>query len=310
MDTALRTVNEEATFKPSTLQSALLKFDKKNDCKFSKAAKMTPDDWAQASREKVRDVLRKENKRRNSQKWRDDQKDAAEEVQPKGSKSQQAEPKKKEKMSNAGEVPPGVECAIPGYKGPTKLIAVPEAISEEVLAAALKAAMAAATLQIGNVIVSAPSGFKSSASSAKSNGKAKEKDDEAEEDEKGEEEEGDEGEDGDDDDEEEEDEEEDEDEGDDEDEGEDDEDEDEGDEEGTGDEGSGKDPEDGSKAGQHKGNAKAVKKRPASVDPPLPDGWKKLTFLRSSGQQYYMFESPAGKRFRSMKEVGRALGAD
>ena len=197
--------------------------------------------------------------------------------------------KKQTKTNNQGEAQLAVECAISGYKGPTKLIAVPQAISEDVLAAALKAAMAAATVQVGGVTVSAPPGFKAMASAAKTKAKDDEEEDEEAEDDEEHEEEGD----GDDDEEEEEEEE-----GEEEDEGEEEEEDDEADEEVD------------DRKEQHRGHTKTVKKRPASVGLPLPEGWKQLIFHRGTGEKYYMFESPAGKRFRSIKEVGRAVDAD
>ena len=188
----MRTVSEEATFKPSTLQSALLKFDKKNDCKFSKAAKTKPEAWAQASRNKVSDALRKENKRWNSQKCRDETKQAEETTPTQAITSPKAKPTKGTRLNGPDKAMPNVECAIPGYRGPTKLVAIPEAVSEEVLAATLKAAMGAATLLVEGVTVSAPSGLKAMSAAAKEQTKEKdeENEEEGEEDEEVEEEEG------------------------------------------------------------------------------------------------------------------------
>ena len=95
MDAALRNVSAEGTFKPTTLQSALLKFDKKNDCKFSKASDIKPGDWAKTSRSKVRDAFAKENKRRNAQKHRDEEKKAEEPTSANAMKGSQPKPKKK-----------------------------------------------------------------------------------------------------------------------------------------------------------------------------------------------------------------------
>ena len=66
-----REIDEKATFKRTAIEGAFVQFDKSRHRAFSKAAKLTPDEWGKQVRKEIRVELDKANKRMNSQAARD-----------------------------------------------------------------------------------------------------------------------------------------------------------------------------------------------------------------------------------------------
>ncbi len=153
---ALRKAGEEGTFKPTVIEDAFVKWDRRNQRKLSQAAGQDMEDWAIERRKEVREQLSKENKRGNSQRFRDGKKQAPMTKEKTHLKQSANKPDVKNPAAKSTLDGPEVQPAIPGYQGKTKLVAIPEAISEDVLAAALKAAMGAATLEMHGLRLSAP----------------------------------------------------------------------------------------------------------------------------------------------------------
>ena len=166
---AVRRVDPTGTVKPTALLNGLKAFDARNSCKFSKAAKKSPDDWAQKAKEEVRGQLKAVNMQRTSQKLRDEDKKkrdgplVQEETDQKTGVALKrpsafdepgaagADPKK----AKAAPAPP---VGLGGASGATKTVQVPDGVNEAVLAAAIQAAMRATTAQVGAVTVSVPAG--------------------------------------------------------------------------------------------------------------------------------------------------------
>jgi len=120
----LRVLDPTGTMTKTALESAFLRLNAAENCKFSKAAKKCAKDWAQDVRKDIRAELRRENNRKCSKNARDAAKeilDNTEHQQPLAKKPKQQLQVKKE-SSSCTKAPSG--CIVAGYAGPTKAIIV------------------------------------------------------------------------------------------------------------------------------------------------------------------------------------------
>ena len=67
----LRRIDEKGLFTKTALEGGFLKLDKDNEHRISKAARLSPEEWADKCRQLVRNQLKKTNMRNNSQAHRD-----------------------------------------------------------------------------------------------------------------------------------------------------------------------------------------------------------------------------------------------
>ncbi len=139
LEVALRTLDDQGTFKPAELTQAFLRLDKNSGWRFSQAAGQTPDDWAKAAKDEMRTRLALTNKKQNSQQWRDAR--VTQGLPTKGESStskvvkktkpiapQRIQPKQAHSQSSSRhavaarteEDATSAECVVPGYSGETK----------------------------------------------------------------------------------------------------------------------------------------------------------------------------------------------
>ncbi|CAE8715871.1 unnamed protein product, partial [Polarella glacialis] len=118
LDDLFREVDNKAHFKGTVIESAFVMFDKKNNNRMSKAAKISVDEWAKQCRQSMRDYLQKINKKHVSQQWRDKK---AKETEPEDTASKDDNNTKQAKISSTKQDKKEVPTPTPSTSKPSSL---------------------------------------------------------------------------------------------------------------------------------------------------------------------------------------------